>query len=258
MSGTLDTDGPLNTQYRVEFFGNVSGTQDLANGEARYYLGTTTVTVDGSGDGSFTNVVLNGVSLADGDFVTATATRIDNPGSVSTDDLDAYGDTSEFAANFAVLSEQAPIAVDDRSALDFDGVDDYVAVTTDPSLEITNTLTVEAWIRPESLNPGYTIIVNKEGEYEVGLTATGTLAWAVANTDPGWAWHDTGYAVNLNEWTHIAFSYDNGLAKAYVNGNLIDSYSGSGAIGDQYPVLNELRDRRSIQQSGQPIFRRPN
>ncbi|WP_442510878.1 VCBS domain-containing protein [Novipirellula sp. SH528] len=108
LAGSLDTDGALNTQYHVEFYGNASGTQDTTHGEGRYYLGTTTVTVDGSGDGTFSGVVLTGVTLSAGDFVTATATRIDDPGQVDVNDQMAYGDTSEFAANFAI----APINSD--------------------------------------------------------------------------------------------------------------------------------------------------
>ncbi|MGI9288701.1 MAG: DUF4347 domain-containing protein, partial [Pseudomonadales bacterium] len=111
VSGTIDTDGPLNTQYHIEFFGNVSGTQDPTHGEGRYYLGTTTVTVNASGDGSFTGVVLPGVTLAAGDFVTATATRIDDPGQVGVDVKLAYGDTSEFAANFTISAvNNVPVA----------------------------------------------------------------------------------------------------------------------------------------------------
>nr|MDJ0834698.1 DUF4347 domain-containing protein [Gammaproteobacteria bacterium] len=86
LSGTLDTDGN-NTQYHIEFFGNSTGTEDPGNGEARYFLGATTITTNGSGDGSFSNIVLGGVTLSVGDYVTATATRIDTPAQVGNNDL---------------------------------------------------------------------------------------------------------------------------------------------------------------------------
>ncbi|MGB5741214.1 MAG: DUF4347 domain-containing protein, partial [Sedimenticolaceae bacterium] len=107
LSGTLDTDG-LAMQYRIEFFGNAAGTQDASNGEGRVYLGSTTITTDGSGDGVFTGVTLTGVTLNTGDYVTATATRIDNPAQVGLDDALAYGDTSEFAQNIAVTGGNQP------------------------------------------------------------------------------------------------------------------------------------------------------
>ena len=110
VSGSLDTDGAT-TQYRIEFFGNAAGTQDATNGEGRFYLGTTTVTTNGSGDATFSGVVLTGVTLAAGDFVTATATKIDAPAQVGVDDQLAYGCTSEFAANVVVTQppNQAPV-----------------------------------------------------------------------------------------------------------------------------------------------------
>ena len=53
-------------------------------------------------------MVLSGVTLSYGDFVTATATKIDNPGQVGVDDLLAYGDTSEFAANVEITNANTP------------------------------------------------------------------------------------------------------------------------------------------------------
>ena len=104
LAGTLDTDG-LSTQYRIEFYGNASGSEDgSGHGEGSVYLGVTTVTTDGSGDAMLSGVTLSGVTLAVGDTVTATATRIDDPAQVGIDDALAYGDTSEFSANFAITA----------------------------------------------------------------------------------------------------------------------------------------------------------
>ncbi len=86
LAGSLNTDG-LSTQYRIEFYGNANGSEDASGyGEGSVYLGTTTVTTDGSGDATFSNVVLSGVTLSVGDHVTATATKIDDPGQVGVDD----------------------------------------------------------------------------------------------------------------------------------------------------------------------------
>ena len=85
VTGTIDTDW-ASTQYRIEFFGSASGTQDTTHGEGGTYLGSTTLTTDGSADGAFTAVVLSGVALNAGDFVTATATKIDAPAMVGVND----------------------------------------------------------------------------------------------------------------------------------------------------------------------------
>ncbi|MGB6041927.1 MAG: Ig-like domain-containing protein, partial [Pirellulales bacterium] len=111
VSGTLDTDW-ANTQYRIEFFGIAAGDQDATNGEGRYYLGTTTITTSPTADGSFSSVTLSGITLVEGDFVTATATKIDAPAMVPANELLAYGNTSEFAANVAI-TDVAIAAVND-------------------------------------------------------------------------------------------------------------------------------------------------
>ena len=109
VSGSLDTDG-LNTQYRIEFYGNAVGTQDPTHGEGRFYLGSTTVTTNGSGDASFSGIILTGVTLNVGDYVTATATIIDAPAQVGIDDALAYGSTSEFAQNVSIVAaNDAPV-----------------------------------------------------------------------------------------------------------------------------------------------------
>ncbi len=135
----------------------------------------------------------------------------------------------------------APVARDDRIGLAFDGVDDYVTIGDYPGLNVSTNLTMEAWIKPTGLGSGTKIIVNKEGEYEVAINATnGHVMWAFDNIDPDWNWHNTGYSVQADEWTHLAVTYDNGVVNTYANGVLVDTYNGSGSIGDNYPGLNQL------------------
>ena len=132
----------------------------------------------------------------------------------------------------------APIVV--NQGLLFDGSDDVVVVNPSASLQMTTTVTMEAWVQRQGTPSGTQILVNKEGEYEFGITSTGVIQWAFANTTPGWNWVSTGYTLPANQWTHIAISYDAGVVNTYVNGALVHSYNGSGSIGDQYPALNEL------------------
>lgn len=157
---------------------------------------------------------------------------------------DGDGGASSLATTNVAVSpvEEPPIARDDGSSLHFDGVDDFVAIPDAPSLRMTDSLTMEAWFKADGhADATSTIILNKEGEYEIGIGPNGHLIWAFANSTPGWSWHDTGFQIALGEWTHVAVTYDAGEVYAYVNGNLVDAYYGSGSIGDQYPSMNELR-----------------
>ncbi|WP_342347574.1 LamG-like jellyroll fold domain-containing protein, partial [uncultured Nitrospira sp.] len=233
IEGTFNS--TASTTFRIEFYKNTvaTGQDPSSHGEGQTYLGFTSVTTDGSGNGSF-NVTLTAAVTA-GEFVTATATRDLGGGN--------YGSTSEFALNItAAAVNDAPVAADDRPGLVFDGVDDFLQLGSDASLEMTNTMTMEAWFRPTSLPTSSSmILLNKEGEYEVGILSDGTIRWAFANTDPGWTWHNTGHVVTLNEWTHVAITHNSGVVITYVNGSVVETYNGSGSIGDVYPVLEDFR-----------------
>ncbi|MDJ0502336.1 MAG: Calx-beta domain-containing protein, partial [Nostocales cyanobacterium LE14-WE4] len=130
--------------------------------------------------------------------------------------------------------------------LSFDGVNDYVNVGAKSSLKVSTAITIEAWINPTGTGTGSNpswggIIVNKEGEYEVARFSDGTIQWAFANSNPGWVWINTGYVAPLNQWTHIAVTYDLGLIKTYANGVLVHIYNGSGTIGDYHLDRNDFR-----------------
>ncbi|MCM2371762.1 LamG-like jellyroll fold domain-containing protein, partial [Aporhodopirellula aestuarii] len=155
---------------------------------------------------------------------------------VVTDGDGGTSNTAQKQVSVAAVAD-APIAVDDHHGLSFDGVDDYVDAGSDASLEFTGTsMTMEAWVNPAAYNAtSGSIVLNREGEYELGISDTGTLRWGITNSDPGWAWHDTGYVIPLNTWSHLAVSYDNGVVSTYVNGTSVDVYHGSGNIGDAHP-----------------------
>ena len=130
------------------------------------------------------------------------------------------------------------------SAVNLDGVDDYVQVGAQSSLALTTAGSLSAWIYPTGAGSLATyggIIINKEGEYELARFQDGTIQWAFANTNPGWNWINTGYVAPLNQWTHVAVTYDSGVVKTYINGTLFHTYSGSGAIGDVDGSRNDFR-----------------
>ncbi len=138
--------------------------------------------------------------------------------------------------------DDAPVARPDGVHLSFDG-DDFVEVADNASLQMTNKVTMEAWINSTGTGTGSQVIINKEGEYELGITAdTGEIKFAIAKSDNTWAWHDTGYFVTADEWTHVAVTYDGiaGEAKTYIDGVLVNTFSQSGVIGDVYAGLNNL------------------
>src|SRR5262249_53695468 len=129
-------------------------------------------------------------------------------------------------------------------AFSFDGVDDYVQIGAKTNLVATTVITLEAWIFPTGPGSHATeggVILSKEGEYEIGRFADGTIRSAFANTNPGWAWINTGFVAPQNAWTHVAVVYDNGVIRTYANGALVHTFAGSGNIGDIDNTRNDFR-----------------
>ncbi len=89
LSGTLNSGASLT--YTLDFYANVL-CDASGNGEGQTYLGSGSVTTDGSGNGSFVVALPSAIVLA-GRFITATAT-------------DPFGNTSEFSPCFSASSSR--------------------------------------------------------------------------------------------------------------------------------------------------------
>jgi len=154
----------------------------------------------------------------------------------STDDCTAANDLV-LVLNDSTFTCVDAVAATVNYALDFDGTDDYLDCGDAFQLKMSNQMTMEAWVNPYQYSDKG-MIVNKGGEYQMGVFNDGSLRWAFANS--GWAWHNTGATIPLNSWTHIAITYNSGTRKTYLNSILVETYSGSGNIGDSNSSANNL------------------
>ena len=138
------------------------------------------------------------------------------------------------------------------TALNFDGINDQVIVNSAAALaglDVTTNATWEAWINPTGPGSDPTeggVILSKEGEYEIARFADGSIRYAIdITTAQGtWIWIDTGFDAPLNQWTHLALTYDGSLLRFYANGTLVHTNArtaGPVAIGDVTPTMNEFR-----------------
>jgi len=109
-------------------------------------------------------------------------------------------------------------------ALSFDGVDDYVRVPDSDSLDITNAITIEAWVNCGSSPAGnLRSIVRKESTYALRFYSDGTLEGLVWI---GGRYKSSGIvpasiAWVPNRWVHWTFTYDGSSMKIYKNGILV-------------------------------------
>jgi hypothetical protein len=118
-------------------------------------------------------------------------------------------------------------------ALDFDGDDDYVDCGYDPIFDTANEMTLAAWVTIRSIPTAWSCVIAK-GEYSWRISNEnletrfhfGITIWSASNPSiPG----DT--AVGLDEWHHVAGTYDGANINVYLDGSLDGTIETTSPIG---------------------------
>jgi len=133
----------------------------------------------------------------------------------------------------------------------FDGESGYIDYGSDSSLKIGNSVSIEAWMKPNDLTNSQFIINNYDADnkwYMIYIYAvTDELTFGV---DDGTNQPNAGYALsnfNTGTWYHVAGVRDNGnTLKLYINGKEVVSTSDT--AGD-ITSLNNLYIGRSADSS---------
>lgn len=124
-------------------------------------------------------------------------------------------------------------------ALAYDGNGDIVEIPDHPDLDLTTVVSLEAWVNP-SAYVGYAIIVMKANHggwsngYGLTIDSDNTLDF-----HPNY-WGSrlkTTYTLPLNQWTHVAGTFDGTTARVYINGVLHSSKAMSSGIPVNTNVL---------------------
>ncbi len=132
-------------------------------------------------------------------------------------------------------------------ALEFDGVGSYVEVPDHESLQLWEKHTLEAWIY--QMESRSSRIIDKIG--------AGTANGPHLDTHPGTNLRScagncisTAVTYTLEEWHHVAVTFDDGEVKLYLDG----SVEGEGAVGS--PLAgNTLTLKVAADSNGQNLFR---
>jgi hypothetical protein len=95
-------------------------------------------------------------------------------------------------------------------------------------------LTVAMWVQPLGVFypftlPDYQTLVFNPTQYHVVTWNDGTLRWAF-NTTTGFNWVNTGVDLGWADWYHVALTYQDGIVRTFVNGNLVHTQALSGSL----------------------------
>jgi glucose/arabinose dehydrogenase/PKD repeat protein len=126
------------------------------------------------------------------------------------------------------------------SGLVFDGVNDWITVADDDSLDASTGLTVEAWVRPSRLGQWRTVVVKERaGGVAYSLYADQAGGRPVGQVFLAGERDALGSApLASNEWSHLALTFDGGIARLYVDGLQVGSVGAAGALS---PSAGPLR-----------------
>ena len=103
------------------------------------------------------------------------------------------------------------------------------ADVADNALFDVATVTLEAWIKPSLLptNGNRADVLDMDRQYALFLHADGTLTCALV----GGPSLTTVAKVTINQWTHVACSYDGAVGTIYIDGAASVSTGGGGTLG---------------------------
>ena len=149
--------------------------------------------------------------------------------------LDLIGDTSNpwrgFNYTTSGRTQYPPYFVDDDNSYgSFDGVDDYVNFTKTSSLNITENITLSAWVRPSPMSSAdHFILTNYDQKYAIegrgdgnkfrSVLYNGTYNYLSSTTTP-----------IAGNWYHVVMTYNGTTESIYINGIFENSLNQIGNI----------------------------
>jgi PKD repeat protein len=134
--------------------------------------------------------------------------------------------------NHGAISGAAWAAGKFGKALSFNGSNNQVTVKDSASLDLTNGLTLEAWVNPKTSTRGRTVILKeKPGGAVYNLYSSEDAHLPLASVFVGdYRIISSKSQLPLNQWSHLATTYDGKYQRLYVNGKEVASRAQTGSI----------------------------
>ena len=133
--------------------------------------------------------------------------------------------------------ELTPPNDDCGTVLNFDGTDDYLIASPSSDFETTEQ-TIELWVYPQDLTPGYDPLI-------IGNRQSAVTRWSYhfANgNDEIVFWNNTvqvrySYDFEEDNWYHLAFVHGGGFVEVFVNGTSIGKKAASNGNNTGLPLV---------------------
>jgi hypothetical protein len=133
-------------------------------------------------------------------------------------------------------------------ALQFDGEDDFVSIADSGDFDFDETFTVEVWAKPSSLSGSgnYKSFVgggNAEppsagGAWQLFLSDSNYSSWGLGVCVPGCSSaQSSSGSLQVDQWQHLAATYDGSNIRIYKNGDLVNTKAHSGNVNNVQFVL---------------------
>lgn len=119
------------------------------------------------------------------------------------------------------------------NALSFNGLNNYVKIPDNSALNPTSAITISMWIKPSVLGG---IALNKELQYRLiaGDVSSTKPSARIRTTNTNWVGIEGTSILTVNNWQHVALTYDGSSWKIYYNGQLDTEIADSGTIAPPY------------------------
>ena len=126
------------------------------------------------------------------------------------------------------------------SALEFNGIDNKVQITKTPSVDITDKITLEAYVKIKSNSDG--TVISKNGPYFLAIRNNVVMGGIYANNGiPGsntWTEVHGTTSLALDTWYYLKLIYDGNNISIYLNDALENSVTKSGQMPQVSQQIN--------------------